>query len=78
MALVTIENDILIAMQKLNIILGIPDEQVVIPEAPFNQWNENTTYDEYLKQALDHSFDYHVSEQQTALSIIKLKQVKGM
>lgn len=77
MALVTIENDILIAMQKLNIILGIPDEQVVIPEAPFNQWNENTTYDEYLKQALDHSFDYHVSEQQTALSIIKLKQVKA-
>jgi predicted DNA-binding antitoxin AbrB/MazE fold protein len=34
MTLVTIENDILIAMQKLNIILGIPDDQIVIPEAP--------------------------------------------
>ncbi|WP_412850532.1 TolC family protein [Chryseobacterium sp. PMSZPI] len=77
MALTTIENDILIAMQKLNIILGIPDEQIVYPEAPFNQWNENTTYGEYLKQALDHSFDYHVSEQQTELSKIKLKLVKA-
>lgn len=56
MTLTTIENDILIATQKLNIILGIPDEQVVIPEAPFSEWDENTTYHEYLKMALDHSF----------------------
>lgn len=77
MALTTIENDILIAMQKLNIILGIPDEQVVIPEAPFNQWDENTTYADYLKLALDYSFDYHVSEQQTELSKLKLKQIKA-
>ncbi|PWN69467.1 TolC family protein [Chryseobacterium phosphatilyticum] len=77
MAFITIENDILIAMQKLNIILGMPDDQVVIPEAPFNEWNENTAYNEYLKLALDHSFDYHVSEQQTELSKIKLRQVKA-
>ncbi|NIF06207.1 TolC family protein [Chryseobacterium sp. Tr-659] len=77
MTWVTIENDILIAMQKLNIILGIPDEQVVIPESPSSQWNENTTYTEYLKLALEHSFDYHVSEQQTELSKIKLKQIKA-
>ncbi|MFZ4928029.1 TolC family protein [Chryseobacterium sp. Mn2064] len=77
MALVTIENDILIAMQKLNIILGIPDDQIVIPDAPFSEWDEKMPYNEYLKQALDHSFDYHVSEQQTELSKIKLKQVKA-
>jgi outer membrane protein TolC len=77
MTLVTIENDILIATQKLNIILGIPDEQVVMPEAPINQWNENTSYSEYLKLALDHSFNYHVSEQQTELSKLKVKQVKA-
>ncbi|MGH1516504.1 TolC family protein [Chryseobacterium sp. JK1] len=77
MALVTIENDILIATQKLNIILGIPDEQIVIPEAPFSEWDEKMTYNEYLKQALDHSFNYHVSEQQTELSKLKLKQVKA-
>jgi hypothetical protein len=42
-------------MQKLNIILGIPDDQIVIPEAPYDQWDENTTYKDYLKLALDHS-----------------------
>ncbi|WP_347218053.1 TolC family protein [Chryseobacterium sp.] len=77
MTLVTIENDILIAMQKLNIILGVPDEQVVIPEEPSSQWDVNTTYADYLKLALDHSFDYHVSEQQTELSKLRLKQVKA-
>ncbi|QIY90289.1 TolC family protein [Chryseobacterium gallinarum] len=77
MALMTIENDILIATQKLNIILGVPDDQIIIPDAPFSQWDENTTYKEYLQLALDHSFDYHVSEQQTELSKIKLKQVKA-
>ncbi|REC47470.1 TolC family protein [Chryseobacterium pennipullorum] len=77
MTLITIENDILIAMQKLNIILGIPDGEVVIPEAPFSDWNESITYEESLKQALQHSFDYHVSEQQSELSRIKLKQVKA-
>ncbi len=77
MALVTIENDILIATQKLNIILGLPDDQIVIPDAPVTQWNENTSYEDYLKQALEHSFDYHVSGQQTELSKIKLKQVKA-
>jgi hypothetical protein len=32
MTLITIENDILIATQKLNIIMGVPDETVVVPE----------------------------------------------
>ncbi|KPE51238.1 TolC family protein [Chryseobacterium indologenes] len=77
MALITIKNDILIATQKLNIILGLPDEQTIIPEAPFNQWEENITYEEYVKRALKHSFDYHISEQQAELSMLKLKQVKA-
>lgn len=77
MALITIKNDILIATQKLNIILGLPDEQTIVPEAPFNQWEENITYEEYVKRALKHSFDYHISEQQAELSMLKLKQVKA-
>jgi len=77
MALITIKNDILIATQKLNIILGLPDEQTFVPEVPSNQWEENITYEEYVKRALKHSFDYHISEQQTELSMIKLKQVKA-
>lgn len=77
MTLVTIENDILIAMQKLNIILGVPDDQVVIPQAPDHEWDAHTPYAEYLKMAMEHSFDYHVSEQNTELSKLKLKQVKA-
>ncbi len=77
MALITIKNDILIVTQKLNIILGLPDEQTIVPEAPFNQWEENVSYEEYVKRALKHSFDYHISEQQTELSMIKLRQVKA-
>lgn len=77
MALITIENDILIATQKLNIILGVPDEQIIIPEFPFSEWDKKATYDEYLNSALEHSFDYHVSEQHTELSMLKLKQVKA-
>lgn len=77
MALVTIGNDILIATQKLNIIIGEPDERAVLPAGPGLQWDDSTTYEQYLATALQHSFAYHISEQQTALSSIHLKQVKA-
>jgi outer membrane protein TolC len=77
MALVTIENDILIATQKLNIIIGEPDERIIRPADISSPWDESTTYEQYLAAALQHSFAYHISEQQTALSKIHLKQVKA-
>ena len=48
MTLITIENDILIATQKLNIIMGVPDETVVVPEDIDIRGEKNITYDEYL------------------------------
>lgn len=77
MALITIENDILIATQKLNIVMGTPDEQVVVPDAPFERWDKNAGYNDYLQLALEHSFDYHISEHNTAISKINLKQIKA-
>ncbi|CAI8897508.1 TolC family protein [Chryseobacterium sp. IT-36CA2] len=77
MALITIENDILIATQKLNIIIGVPDEQIVVPDEPAYIWNNTTSYEEYLKTALEHSFDYHISEHKTELSKIKIDQIKA-
>lgn len=77
MALVTIENDILIATQKLNIIIGEPDERILMPTDINTQWNENMTYEQYLAEALQHSFPYHISEQQTELSKIRLQQVRA-
>ncbi|MEH7889211.1 TolC family protein [Elizabethkingia meningoseptica] len=77
MTLITIENDILIAMQKLNIILGIPDEKTVIPEELDTEEYKNLSYDDFLRLALEHSFDYHLSEQQTELSRLHLKDIQA-
>lgn len=77
MALVTIDNDILIASQKLNIILGEPDERKVYPLMIDAQKVGRLPYQHYLEQALKHSFAYHISEKQTELSAINLKKVKA-
>lgn len=77
MALVTIGNDILIATQKLNIIMGEPDERIILPTRTSDRWNESASYEQYLAEALLHSFPYHISEHRTALSKIHLRQVKA-
>lgn len=77
MTLVTIENDILIASQKLNIIMGEPDERPLLPAELNTHQDEHISYEQYLAEALQHSFDYHISAQQTELSKIHLRQVKA-
>ena len=77
MTLVTIENDILIASQKLNIIIGEPDERIILPADPDTHQDEQAGYEKYLAEALQHSFPYHISAQQTALSAVHLRQVKA-
>lgn len=75
---VKIENDILIASQKLNIIIGEPDERVIVPELLKDSVDgRQENYDGLLKEALDLSFAYHISEQKTELSRIHLRQVKA-
>src|SRR5690606_16539108 len=64
MALVTIENDILIASQKLNSILGEPDERIIRPMVPNIEKVDRHPYLHYLSLALKHSFAYHISEKQ--------------
>ena len=77
MALVTIDNDILIANQKLNIILGEPDERRILPTMMAIKKADKFSYQYYLEQALKHSFSYHISEKQTELSAINLRKVKA-
>lgn len=77
LTLVTIDNDILIASQKLNIIIGTPDETVIRPDDPEQQAITLDSYEQYLEQAYRHAFPYHISEQQEALSALRLKQVKS-
>lgn len=77
MALVTIKNDILIAMQKLNIIIGDPDESIIIPTDFDLVDKSGENYERYLTQALAHSFSYHISEKHTEVSKVHLDQVKA-
>lgn len=77
MALVTIENDVLIASQKLNIIMGEPDERIILPVDADTHQDDHRAYEAYLAEALQHSFSYHISGQQTELSKTHLLQVKA-
>ncbi|WP_119079514.1 TolC family protein [Chitinophaga alhagiae] len=77
MALVTINNDILIITQQLNIILGEPDERVIFPTSANPPHNEHAPYEHYLAEALHHSFPYHISEKHTELSQLRIRQVKA-
>lgn len=77
MALVQIENDILIASQKLGIIIGEPDELLLQPEAINISSLHPGTYEDCLDAALKHSFPYQVSSQRIGLSAIDLRSVKA-
>jgi outer membrane protein TolC len=77
MTLVTIENDILIATQKLNIIMGEPDNRIIQPAVFEPGPVAQDDYNKYLATALEHSFSYHISEQQTELSKTNLKRIKS-
>jgi outer membrane protein TolC len=77
MTLVTIENDILIATQKLNIIIGEPDNLVIQPAIFEPGAVAQDDYNKYLATALEHSFSYHISEEQTELSKTNLKKVQS-
>ena len=78
LSLVTIQNDIALSNQKLNILIGQPDDQVVVPTDPTSpETVEAETYEGYLSQAMDHSFQFHISEQETQLKKIELKTVKA-
>jgi outer membrane protein len=78
LSLLTIENDISLANQKLNILMGEPDELVVIPSDKIEPDSLYVnTYNEYLSVAMNKSFHYRISAQQTELKKLELKNVKA-
>lgn len=77
LAQVTIENDIRIASQQLNILMGEPDERIILPASINDQPEAPRQYEHYLAEALAHSFPYHISEQQTELSKLHLRKVRA-
>jgi outer membrane protein TolC len=78
MILVKIENDISIANQRLNILIGLPDQEIVDPYEELNPFLfDLKSYEDYLKIAENNSYDYHISEKAVALKKIELKNVKA-
>ena len=73
-----INNDIAIAQQKLNILMGDPDEQLIVPaELPPAESLPMKNYEEYLREAMARSYENKISEEQTRLSKLELKDVKA-
>jgi outer membrane protein len=78
MSLLQIENDIRITTQKLNIMMGDPDEQTIIPaDSVDNQIQPLKTYPEYLTEAYSQAHEYRIAKQETSLSEMKLKDVQA-
>lgn len=78
MMLVRIENDIAIANQKLNILIGLSDHQPVDPY----QFKEPVLlplpdYEQWLETAKHNSYFYNISHDKTELSRIALKSVRA-
>ncbi|PYF72856.1 TolC family protein [Pedobacter nutrimenti] len=77
MSLIQIQNDITIVNQKLAILMGERDDFYTEPDAAGQQELKVKTYPEYLEEAIDHSYEYRISEKETELSRLELKSVKA-
>lgn len=73
-----INNDIAIARQKLNILMGEPDAQQTLPvELSSMEELPEKKYEEYLGEAMARSYQNKISEEETRLSKLELKDVKA-
>ncbi|WP_316740494.1 TolC family protein [Pedobacter antarcticus] len=78
MALEQLNNDLKIANQKLNILMGEPDEFVLSPAAEDqNEMPVLLPYQEYLNTAMGHSYSFKISEKEEELRELELRKVKS-
>lgn len=78
LTLTQIENDIAIANQKLDILMGEPDEMQVVPiDIPDVEKLPQKSYEEYLAMAVSNSYQNKISEQETNLRRLQLKDIRG-
>lgn len=78
MSLIQLDNDILIANQKLNILTGLPDETVIEPvDDEKSDLPVLKPYADYLNDAMEHSYAYKISQKETELSKLDIKNVKA-
>ena len=73
-----ISNDIKITQQKLNIQMGDPDEQVIVLEPlSATRQAQPQPFEAYLEEAMERSHQQKISEAETKLSKLELKDVKA-
>lgn len=78
MALEQLNNDLKIANQKLNILMGEPDEFILNPAAADdNEMPVLLPYQEYLNTAMGHSYAFKISEREEELRELELRKVKS-
>lgn len=78
LALDQLENDLAIANQNLNTLIGLPDGQQVSPVAmAVNDTVVTAAYTGYLDYAFQHAYRIKISEQGKALAELALKSVKA-
>ncbi|WP_167668022.1 TolC family protein [Mucilaginibacter gossypiicola] len=76
-SLIQIQNDILIGTQKLNILIGRPDNDTIIPiDSLQTDQSDLKPYDEYLN-GLPQVYNNRISDKEKSLSEIRLKNVKA-
>lgn len=78
MLLTEIENTIQIDNQKLAVLIGLPEEVEIQPdENILTADNSTKIYDDYLTDALSHAFGIRISEKETELKKLELKELKS-
>ncbi|WP_349318117.1 TolC family protein [Chitinophaga sp. MM2321] len=79
MTLLEIRNGIKIANQRLNIMIGQPDStyNFIASDSLALSSIRERTYENYLADAYEHAFAFKISEKETTLSELKLKDVKS-
>lgn len=76
--LVQIENNVAVANQKLNILIGLGDTVAVLPKEVINpEMISLKLYESYLEEAMSKSFIYHISEKKEKISHIQLQYTKA-
>lgn len=77
-ALVQLNNDVAIASQKLDNLAGLPDDTIIetVDDAASDE-PALLPYTTYLDQAMQHSFAYRISEKESELRKLELKNVKA-
>jgi outer membrane protein TolC len=79
MTLVEIDNNLLLANQQLDLMIGLPETVAIQPtgQGPEPDLSLGKSYDDYLQQAFAQAYPVKISEKEKELSSLHLKEVQA-